>query len=177
MFRNLVLSTNKYLLLLLEDDQHYSFVYGSPLLIPSVSKFSNINSSLHMNKYENREDAFFYSLVYDPVQKTLQADKGSIRLVKILFQILTRKRACYLEGTINIFIFCLFFQCLLIYLLFLVYYHFFLNFLSILYIKIFFHFQSSNFSIIFLILSHLTTYVYLSRFYFNLSALFVNVLS
>jgi len=30
--------------------------------------------------YINREDAFFYSLVFDPHQKTLQADRGNIRI-------------------------------------------------------------------------------------------------
>ena len=32
-----------------------------------------------ISSYINREDAFFYALVYDPVQKTLLADRGSIR--------------------------------------------------------------------------------------------------
>ncbi|XP_070299405.1 metastasis-associated protein MTA1-like [Salvelinus sp. IW2-2015] len=30
--------------------------------------------------YESQQDAFFYSLVYDPQQKTLLADKGEIRV-------------------------------------------------------------------------------------------------
>ena len=30
--------------------------------------------------YISREDAFFYSLVFDPHQKTLQADRGNIRI-------------------------------------------------------------------------------------------------
>ena len=33
-----------------------------------------------INSYISREDAFFYSLVFDPHQKTLQADRGNIRI-------------------------------------------------------------------------------------------------
>lgn len=29
--------------------------------------------------YLTKEDAFFFQLVYDPLQKTLQADRGQIR--------------------------------------------------------------------------------------------------
>jgi hypothetical protein len=32
-----------------------------------------------MRSYTGREDAFFYALVFDPQQKTLLADRGSIR--------------------------------------------------------------------------------------------------
>lgn len=32
------------------------------------------------DNYLNKDDVFFYSLVYDPQQKTLLADKGEIRI-------------------------------------------------------------------------------------------------
>ena len=43
----------------------------------SVTLMSEVETS---QSYLKREDAFFYSLVYDPQQKTLQADRGEIRI-------------------------------------------------------------------------------------------------
>jgi len=43
----------------------------------SVTLLSEVES---VSDYTNREDAYFYSLVYDPHQKTLLADKGNIRI-------------------------------------------------------------------------------------------------
>uniref|UniRef100_A0AAR2LSA0 Metastasis associated 1 n=1 Tax=Pygocentrus nattereri TaxID=42514 RepID=A0AAR2LSA0_PYGNA len=39
-----------------------------------------LNETETLKSYLDREDAFFYSLVYDPQQKTLLADKGEIRV-------------------------------------------------------------------------------------------------
>uniref|UniRef100_A0A8C6U0X3 Metastasis associated 1 n=1 Tax=Neogobius melanostomus TaxID=47308 RepID=A0A8C6U0X3_9GOBI len=39
-----------------------------------------LNETEALTSYLEREDAFFYSLVYDPQQKTLLADKGEIRV-------------------------------------------------------------------------------------------------
>eukprot|EP00058_Branchiostoma_floridae_P024664 XP_002610154.1 hypothetical protein BRAFLDRAFT_217047 [Branchiostoma floridae] len=39
-----------------------------------------LNETESLQSYLNKEDAFFYTLVYDPVQKTLLADKGEIRV-------------------------------------------------------------------------------------------------
>lgn len=39
-----------------------------------------LNETESMTSYLDREDMFFYSLVYDPQQKTLLADKGEIRV-------------------------------------------------------------------------------------------------
>uniref|UniRef100_A0AAQ5XZL2 Metastasis associated 1 n=1 Tax=Amphiprion ocellaris TaxID=80972 RepID=A0AAQ5XZL2_AMPOC len=39
-----------------------------------------LNETEALKSYLDREDAFFYSLVYDPQQKTLLADKGEIRV-------------------------------------------------------------------------------------------------
>nr|XP_015206718.1 PREDICTED: metastasis-associated protein MTA1-like isoform X1 [Lepisosteus oculatus] len=39
-----------------------------------------LNETEALTSYLDREDAFFYSLVYDPQQKTLLADKGEIRV-------------------------------------------------------------------------------------------------
>uniref|UniRef100_A0A3P9JNJ0 Metastasis associated 1 n=1 Tax=Oryzias latipes TaxID=8090 RepID=A0A3P9JNJ0_ORYLA len=39
-----------------------------------------LNETEALKSYLEREDAFFYSLVYDPQQKTLLADKGEIRV-------------------------------------------------------------------------------------------------
>uniref|UniRef100_A0A3B5KZX0 Metastasis associated 1 n=1 Tax=Xiphophorus couchianus TaxID=32473 RepID=A0A3B5KZX0_9TELE len=39
-----------------------------------------LNETEALKSYLDREDAFFYSLVYDPQQKTLLADKGEIRI-------------------------------------------------------------------------------------------------
>uniref|UniRef100_A0A8D0D6Y6 Metastasis associated 1 n=1 Tax=Sander lucioperca TaxID=283035 RepID=A0A8D0D6Y6_SANLU len=39
-----------------------------------------LNETEALKSYIDREDAFFYSLVYDPQQKTLLADKGEIRV-------------------------------------------------------------------------------------------------
>nr|QVX32612.1 MTA1/2/3 [Platynereis dumerilii] len=39
-----------------------------------------LNETESLLSYYNKEDAFFYSLVYDPQQKTLLADKGEIRV-------------------------------------------------------------------------------------------------
>ena len=43
----------------------------------SVTLLSEVETA---SSYLKREDAFFYSLVYDPQQKTLQADRGEIRI-------------------------------------------------------------------------------------------------
>jgi len=43
----------------------------------SVTLLSEVETA---QSYLKREDAFFYSLVYDPQQKTLQADRGEIRI-------------------------------------------------------------------------------------------------
>ena len=43
----------------------------------SVTLMSEVET---IASYTNREDAFFYSLVFDPHQKTLQADRGNIRI-------------------------------------------------------------------------------------------------
>ena len=43
----------------------------------SVTLLSEVETA---PSYLKREDAFFYSLVYDPQQKTLQADRGEIRI-------------------------------------------------------------------------------------------------
>lgn len=43
----------------------------------SVTLFNETES---LNSYLNNEDMFFYSLVFDPTQKTLLADKGEIRV-------------------------------------------------------------------------------------------------
>ncbi|XP_023322628.1 metastasis-associated protein MTA3 [Eurytemora carolleeae] len=43
----------------------------------SVTLLSEVEE---VSSYLNRDDAFFYSLVYDPHQKTLLADRGSIRI-------------------------------------------------------------------------------------------------
>ena len=43
----------------------------------SVTLLSEVES---VSSYTGREDAFFYALVFDPAQKTLLADRGSIRL-------------------------------------------------------------------------------------------------
>lgn len=37
------------------------------------------NESEPYDSYLTKEDAFFFQLVYDPFQKTLQADRGTIR--------------------------------------------------------------------------------------------------
>ncbi|XP_043930100.1 metastasis-associated protein MTA1 isoform X2 [Protopterus annectens] len=39
-----------------------------------------LNETESLTSYLDREDSFFYSLVYDPQQKTLLADKGEIRI-------------------------------------------------------------------------------------------------
>lgn len=39
-----------------------------------------LENKLHVCSYFLLQDAFFYSLVYDPQQKTLLADKGEIRV-------------------------------------------------------------------------------------------------
>ncbi|XP_076442315.1 metastasis-associated protein MTA3-like isoform X2 [Babylonia areolata] len=39
-----------------------------------------LNETENLMSYLNKEDTFFYSLVYDPQQKTLLADKGEIRV-------------------------------------------------------------------------------------------------
>jgi len=39
-----------------------------------------LNETESLNSYLNKDDTFFYSLVYDPQQKTLLADKGEIRV-------------------------------------------------------------------------------------------------
>ena len=39
-----------------------------------------LNETESLASYLNKEDAFFYTLVYDPHQKTLLADKGEIRV-------------------------------------------------------------------------------------------------
>nr|XP_018904190.1 PREDICTED: metastasis-associated protein MTA3 isoform X1 [Bemisia tabaci] len=39
-----------------------------------------LNETESLTSYLNKEDAFFYCLVYDPSQKTLLADKGEIRV-------------------------------------------------------------------------------------------------
>ncbi|XP_032818743.2 metastasis-associated protein MTA1-like isoform X2 [Petromyzon marinus] len=39
-----------------------------------------LNETEALNSYLDKEDCFFYSLVYDPTQKTLLADKGEIRV-------------------------------------------------------------------------------------------------
>ncbi|XP_066281411.1 metastasis-associated protein MTA3-like isoform X4 [Branchiostoma lanceolatum] len=39
-----------------------------------------LNETESLQSYLNKEDSFFYTLVYDPVQKTLLADKGEIRV-------------------------------------------------------------------------------------------------
>jgi len=43
----------------------------------SVTLMSEVET---INSYTSRQDAFFYSLVFDPHQKTLQADRGNIRI-------------------------------------------------------------------------------------------------
>ena len=43
----------------------------------SVTLLSEVENS---GSYCNRDDAFFYALVYDPAQKTLVADRGEIRI-------------------------------------------------------------------------------------------------
>ena len=43
----------------------------------SVTLLSEVENSA---SYCNRDDAFFYALVYDPTQKTLVADRGEIRI-------------------------------------------------------------------------------------------------
>lgn len=43
----------------------------------SVTLLSEVEA---MSSYTGREDAFFYALVFDPQQKTLLADRGSIRI-------------------------------------------------------------------------------------------------
>lgn len=43
----------------------------------SVTLFNETES---LNSYLNKDDMFFYSLVFDPTQKTLLADKGEIRV-------------------------------------------------------------------------------------------------
>jgi len=43
----------------------------------SVTLLSEVEE---ISSYLNRDDAFFYALVFDPVQKTLLADRGSIRI-------------------------------------------------------------------------------------------------
>ena len=43
----------------------------------SVTLMSEVET---IASYISREDAFFYSLVFDPHQKTLQADRGNIRI-------------------------------------------------------------------------------------------------
>lgn len=45
-----------------------------------------LNETESLQSYLNRDDAFFYALVYDPNQKTLLADKGEIR-VGIKYQV------------------------------------------------------------------------------------------
>lgn len=40
-----------------------------------------LNETESLSSYLNKEDAFFYTLVYDPTQKTLLADRGEIRYV------------------------------------------------------------------------------------------------
>jgi hypothetical protein len=42
----------------------------------SVTLLSEVET---VSSYTSREDAFFYALVFDPTQKTLLADRGSIR--------------------------------------------------------------------------------------------------
>ncbi len=39
-----------------------------------------LNETESLASYLNKEDAFFYTLVYDPHQKTLLADRGEIRV-------------------------------------------------------------------------------------------------
>ena len=39
-----------------------------------------LNETESLASYLNRDDAFFYTLVYDPHQKTLLADRGEIRV-------------------------------------------------------------------------------------------------
>lgn len=39
-----------------------------------------LNETESLASYINQDDAFFYTLVYDPQQKTLLADKGEIRV-------------------------------------------------------------------------------------------------
>lgn len=54
----------------------------------SVTLLSEVEE---VSSYLKRDDAFFYSLVYDPHQKTLLADRGSIRLA----QNVCDKKLCY----------------------------------------------------------------------------------
>ena len=39
-----------------------------------------MNETESLISYLNKDDAYFYSLVYDPQQKTLLADKGEIHV-------------------------------------------------------------------------------------------------
>lgn len=39
-----------------------------------------LNETESLLSYAQKDDHFFYSLVYDPAQKTLLADKGEIRV-------------------------------------------------------------------------------------------------
>ncbi|KAL8203486.1 UNVERIFIED_CONTAM: Metastasis-associated protein mta2 [Gekko kuhli] len=39
-----------------------------------------LNETDVLSQYLDKEDCFFYSLVFDPVQKTLLADQGEIRV-------------------------------------------------------------------------------------------------
>ncbi|KAL3319171.1 ELM2 domain [Cichlidogyrus casuarinus] len=43
----------------------------------SVTLYNNVEP---LSNYLGREDAFYYKLIYDPIQKTLQEDRGTLRI-------------------------------------------------------------------------------------------------
>ena len=51
-------------------------------IYPSTGKctVTLLNETESLISYLNKDDAYFYSLVYDPQQKTLLADKGEIHV-------------------------------------------------------------------------------------------------
>lgn len=50
------------------------------MYIVNITNWRDLTGSLLFTQCTVFQDAFFYSLVYDPQQKTLLADKGEIRV-------------------------------------------------------------------------------------------------
>eukprot|EP00061_Rhincodon_typus_P018620 g47857.t1 len=65
------------------EEQHFIFhlVSKTPSM-PSTGKcnVALLNETEQLSEYLDREDCFYYSLVFDPLQKTLIADQGEIRV-------------------------------------------------------------------------------------------------
>ncbi|VEL24786.1 unnamed protein product [Protopolystoma xenopodis] len=84
-FSNEKLHQVSYICLHLQIEHRELFISRHLETLPATHIRGKCTVTLHnetesCNSYLNKEDAFFFQLVYDPMQKTLQADKGSIRI-------------------------------------------------------------------------------------------------